>query len=195
MQGVGAANREQIEKAFFRALTLLLPSNATFALTRVATIQAARDLYGTGGAVERAITQAWDAVGVQPRTAPTAAIVPVALTPAQCPAIAQPTWGLYLTMSAGASNLVVSQWQLDSFDAAGVRVTTVSQPPVAAFASSFNFCGPGSSRVLAQTDACAAPCISLGAGRTSGSIQASFTATDDANQTVTFSSPRVPLTR
>jgi len=195
VQGVGAANREQIEKAFFRALTVLLPSSATFALTRVATIQAARDLYGTGGAVERAITQAWDAVGVQPRTAPTAAITPVALAPAQCPGVTQPSWGLYLTLSAGSSNLVVTQWQLDAFDTAGVRVTTQSVPPVAAFASSFNFCGPGSSLVLAQSDACGAPCVSLGAGRTSGSIQATFTATDDANRTVTFSSPRVPLSR
>jgi thermolysin len=195
VQGVGAGNREQIEKAFFRALTVLLPSNATFALTRAATIQAARDLYGAGGAVERAITQAWDAVGVQPRTAPTAALLPVALTPAQCPAVAQPSWGLYLTMSAGASNLVVNQWQLDSFDAAGVRVPTSSSPPITTFASSFGFCGPGSSRVLAQSDACAAPCISLGAGRTSGSVQASFTATDDENRTVTFSTPRVTLSR
>jgi len=195
VQGVGAGNRDQIERVFFRALTVLLPSNATFALTRAATIQAARDLYGTGGAVERAITQAWDAVGVQPRTAPTVAIVSVAITPAQCPAVAQPSWGLYLTVSAGASNLVVTQWQLDSFDAAGVRVTTSSSPPISTFASSFNFCGPGSSRVLAQADACGAPCISLGAGRTSGFVQVSVTAIDDDNRTVTFSSPRVTLSR
>src|SRR5207247_9183681 len=71
VQGVGAANREQIEKAFFRALTVLLPSYATFALTRAATIQSARDLYGAGSNAERAITQAWDAVGVQDRIAPT----------------------------------------------------------------------------------------------------------------------------
>lgn len=195
VQGVGPSNREQIEKTFFRALTALLPSSATFALTRAATIQAARDLYGPGGAVERAITQAWDAVGVQPRTAPTAAIVPVPLMPAQCPAVSQPSWGLYLTMSAGASDLLVNQWQLDSFDAAGARMNIESSPPVSAFASSFNFCGPGSSRVLAQSDACGAPCISLGAGRTSGSVQLTFTATDDANRTVTFSSPRVTLSR
>jgi Zn-dependent metalloprotease len=195
VQGVGPANREQIEKAFFRALTALLPSSATFALTRAATIQAARDLYGTGGAVERAITQAFDAVGVQPRTAPTAAIVPVPITPAQCPRVSQPSWGLYVTMSAGASDLVVNQWQLDSFDAAGVKVNTDASPPVGTFASSFNFCGPGSNRVLAQNDACAAPCIGLGAGRTSGSVQVTFTATDDANRTMTFSSPRVTLSR
>lgn len=66
VQGVGAANREQIEKVFYRAFTLLLPPNATFLTARIATIQAARDLYGAGGNVERAVTQAWTAVGVMP---------------------------------------------------------------------------------------------------------------------------------
>jgi Zn-dependent metalloprotease len=64
VQGVGAANREQIEKVFYRAFTLLMPANATFATARATTIQAARDLYGAGNGVERAVTQAWTAVGV-----------------------------------------------------------------------------------------------------------------------------------
>ena len=64
VQGVGGNNREQIEQVFYRAFTTLLPSNASFSTARNATIQAARDLYGPGGAVERAVTQAWDAVGV-----------------------------------------------------------------------------------------------------------------------------------
>ena len=51
--GVGAANREQIEKVFYRAFVFLLPANATFATARAATIQAARDLYGAGSAAER----------------------------------------------------------------------------------------------------------------------------------------------
>ena len=62
--GVGAANREQIEKVFYRAFTLLMPASSTFGTARTATIQAARDLYGAGGAVERAVTQGWNAVGV-----------------------------------------------------------------------------------------------------------------------------------
>jgi len=62
--GVGGANREQIEKVFYRAFTSLLPASATFSTARIATIQAARDLYGVGSAPERAVTQAWDAVGV-----------------------------------------------------------------------------------------------------------------------------------
>jgi thermolysin len=64
VQGVGAANREKIEKVFYRGFTQFLPANATFAMARAATLQAARDLYGTGSDVERAIEQAWTAVGV-----------------------------------------------------------------------------------------------------------------------------------
>ena len=63
--GVGPANREQAERVFYRAFVYLLPSSATFATARAATIQAARDLYGAGSAIERAVTQAWTAVGVQ----------------------------------------------------------------------------------------------------------------------------------
>ncbi len=64
VQGVGGANREQIEKVFYRAFTSLLPANATFSTARAATIRAAQDLYGAGSAAERAVTQAWTAVGV-----------------------------------------------------------------------------------------------------------------------------------
>ena len=62
--GVGGGNREQIEKVFYRAFTEMLPASASFGTARAATIQAARDLYGAGGAVEAAVTQAWNAVGV-----------------------------------------------------------------------------------------------------------------------------------
>ena len=65
VQGVGAANREQIERVFYRAFVFLLPASATFSTARAATIQAARDLYGANSAAERAVTQAWTAVGVQ----------------------------------------------------------------------------------------------------------------------------------
>jgi bacillolysin len=62
--GVGANNREQIEKIFYRAFTQLMPANSTFSVARAATIQAARDLYGSNSAAERAVTSAWTAVGV-----------------------------------------------------------------------------------------------------------------------------------
>jgi thermolysin len=64
VQGVGGANRDQIEKVFYRGFTQLLPANATFSVARAATIQAARDLYGANSAAERAVTQAWTAAGV-----------------------------------------------------------------------------------------------------------------------------------
>jgi bacillolysin len=64
VQRVGNANREQIEKIFYRAFVFMLPSTATFSTARAATIQAARDLYGDGSAAARAITDAWTAVGV-----------------------------------------------------------------------------------------------------------------------------------
>ena len=57
-------NREQIEKAIYRAFTQMMPSNATFAVARAVTIQAATDLYGASSAATRALTQAWTAVGV-----------------------------------------------------------------------------------------------------------------------------------
>ena len=63
--GVGAANREQIERVFYRAFTQMLPSGATFSLARAATLQAARDLFGAGSPAERAVQQAWSAVGVE----------------------------------------------------------------------------------------------------------------------------------
>jgi zinc metalloprotease ZmpA len=64
VSGVGSGNREQIEKVFYRAFTQLMPAGSTFAVARQATIQAARDLYGVNSAAERAVTQAWTAVGV-----------------------------------------------------------------------------------------------------------------------------------
>jgi bacillolysin len=64
VQGVGAGNRDQIEKAFYRAFTQMLPSSADFSTARAATIQSARDLFREGSAAERALTQAWAAVGV-----------------------------------------------------------------------------------------------------------------------------------
>ena len=65
VQGVGASNREQIEKVFYRAFTAMLPPGANFATARAATVQSARDLYGAGSPAERAVTQAWTAVGVE----------------------------------------------------------------------------------------------------------------------------------
>jgi bacillolysin len=64
VQGVGQANREQIEKTMYRAFTQMMPANANFSVARAVTIQAATDLYGANSAATRAVTQAWTAVGV-----------------------------------------------------------------------------------------------------------------------------------
>jgi Zn-dependent metalloprotease len=64
VEGVGGANREQIEKVMYRAFTLMMPSDADFAAARRVTVQSARDLYGAGSPAERALIQAWTAVGV-----------------------------------------------------------------------------------------------------------------------------------
>ena len=63
--GVGGDNRAQVETVFYRAFTTLLPSGATFSVARAATLQSARDLYGAGSDVERALAAAWTAVGVE----------------------------------------------------------------------------------------------------------------------------------
>ena len=55
---------EQIEKVMYRAFTAMMPSSANFSTARAVTIQSARDLYGAGSPAERAVTQAWNAVGV-----------------------------------------------------------------------------------------------------------------------------------
>ena len=64
VQGVGGANREQIERIFYRGFTSYLTPNATFAQARQATLRAASELYGDSSAAYRAVQQAWTAVGV-----------------------------------------------------------------------------------------------------------------------------------
>jgi Zn-dependent metalloprotease len=64
VEGVGAANREQIERVFYRGFTAFLTPNATFAQARQATLRAASELYGDSSAAFRAVQQAWTAVGV-----------------------------------------------------------------------------------------------------------------------------------
>ena len=63
VRGVGAARRQQVAEAFFRAFAFMLPSSATFGLARAATLQAALEVDPTG-ALQTALTEAWRAVGV-----------------------------------------------------------------------------------------------------------------------------------
>jgi thermolysin len=64
VQGVGAANRLQIERVFYRAFAQLMPRNANFSMARAITLQAAQDLYGASSAPYAAVRDAWTAVGV-----------------------------------------------------------------------------------------------------------------------------------
>ena len=63
--GVGAANRAQIEKVFFRAETQLMPNNANLQTAAAVVIQAAVDLYGASSPATQAVTQAMTAVGLR----------------------------------------------------------------------------------------------------------------------------------
>ena len=60
---MGAANRHQVERVFFRAMTALMPSQTNFQITDAVIRQSAVDLFGVGSATQRAVYQALDAVG------------------------------------------------------------------------------------------------------------------------------------
>ena len=64
VQGVGAANRAQIERAFFRAMTLAMPNVPTMQTAAQATFQAAVDLDGANSTAAVAVRQAMQAVGL-----------------------------------------------------------------------------------------------------------------------------------
>jgi thermolysin len=64
VRGVGFSRHADVERVFYRAFTELLPRRATFETARAATLQAARDLSGVGSDLERAVEDAWAAVGV-----------------------------------------------------------------------------------------------------------------------------------
>ena len=65
VQGVGAVNRHQVERAFFRAMTHLMPARTSFRMTAAVIRQSAVDLFGVGSATQRAIDQALNAVGLR----------------------------------------------------------------------------------------------------------------------------------
>ncbi len=64
VQGVGAGSRELVERVFYRAFTTKLVPSSGFVDAANATIVSARELFGATSAAERAVTQAWQAVGV-----------------------------------------------------------------------------------------------------------------------------------
>ena len=64
VQGAGPAERQVMALIFYRTFAFLLPSNASFNLARLATLQAARDLDPDQNRYVPALAAAWDAVGV-----------------------------------------------------------------------------------------------------------------------------------
>ena len=64
VEGVGGVNRTLVERAFFRAMTDLMPSQPNFVLAAAVIRQSALDLYGTRSATYLAIDQALNAVGL-----------------------------------------------------------------------------------------------------------------------------------
>lgn len=66
VQGVGSGNRAQIERAFFRGMTVLMPNGPTMPLAAATVHQAAVDLYGANSAPATAVRQAMQAVGLMP---------------------------------------------------------------------------------------------------------------------------------
>ncbi len=59
--GIG---RAKLGRVWYRALTVHMTSSTDYAGARTATLKAAADLYGEGGAEHQAVAAAWSAVGV-----------------------------------------------------------------------------------------------------------------------------------
>jgi thermolysin len=192
VQGVGAANREQMEKVFYRAFTMMLPANANFFLARQATIQSAQDLYGGGSAAERAITQAWEAVGVRQQTSANLQFYfspspPVPPAPAGACGLARPNFVFAVgvaEMSGVAFNVTSSQVRF--YDAAGVFSS--AQP--FNFGELFDACGPGGNRIPPIGFPCAELCVSFG-GAAGGLVDFTVAGVDDQGNQGTFTSPRL----
>jgi len=64
VRGVGRENRGQVEQAFFRAMTHMMPATATLQLTASLVRQSAIDLFGVGSPTYRALRDAFRAVGL-----------------------------------------------------------------------------------------------------------------------------------
>ena len=64
VRGVGGANREQIERVFFRAMTSLMPAATDIPMAAAVVRQSAVDLFGAGSPTHRAIREALSAVGL-----------------------------------------------------------------------------------------------------------------------------------
>lgn len=192
VQGVGGANREQVERAFYRAFTQMLPANAGFATARLATVQSARDLYGANSAAERAITQAWDAVGVVQQAAPALSFYFGSTTtplPAGSCNLPAPNFGVVVQVAETTGvpfDVTSSQFRFYNANAVLTSTTAIN------FASLFNACGPGSSRIPGGGVACTQLCLTFG-GAAGGSIDLVLSGRNANGVAGTFTSPRLRL--
>jgi hypothetical protein len=193
VQGVGAANREQIEKVFYRAFTSMMPANSNFFAARTATIQAARDLYGTNSPAERAVTQAWDAVGVTAQAATINFLFnPASNVPPAPPGLCSLTTPNFVFL-VGAEEIsgvgfTVATTQVRFFNAAGLMTSTQALN----FPQVFNACSPGSTRIPPYGLPCAQLCVSFG-GAPGGFVDFVVTGTDDLGNQKSFTSTRLRL--
>ena len=162
--GVGAANRDQIERIFYRAFTAMLPQSATFYLARLATTQAARDLYGVNSAAERAVASAWDAVAV---TSPGAALT-TQFTPLVVPATnAGCSYGggpPSFTFRAAVSEFQRVGFRVTSFTAnyydQNLRFISQNRFPLSVFGEWFNGCQASDTRIGPGATVCGTLCLS-----------------------------------
>jgi thermolysin len=65
VSGIGVGNIDRMAKIFYRGFVFMLGPPSQFADARVATLQAAADLYGAGSNERAQLAQAWSAVGIQ----------------------------------------------------------------------------------------------------------------------------------
>ena len=189
VEGVGPANRDQIERVFYRAFTLMLTPLSNFLGGRAATIQSARDLYGAGSGPERAVTQAWDAVGVVPRSTVQVSFWPSPAAPVQ--GCRPACWDFVASVLTPSSTYTVSSFDVLFYDASGNQ-TGLQRLDGNGFVRLFDRCGPASTRVPADGEACSYGRVSLG-GRTSGAIAFLFRGTLANGSRVDVASPRLAL--
>ncbi len=191
VQGVGAANRDQIEK-------IILPgADRADAVELDVRADARRDDSGGARSLRRRQRRrARDHAGVgrgrragahgaDGRRCCRIRRSPVATT-LQQRSLTSPQWVLGVTASAGSSNLRITQWTFDVFDHAGRASITRCYSAVHVRVSSSRPAARAARRSLAQTDACAAICCRPQPERRPGAAQITFTAIDDAGSTVTF---------
>jgi thermolysin len=191
VQGVGGANREQIERVFYRAFTSMLPSSANFFQARQATIQSARDLFGAGSPAERAVTQAWEAVGVRTQAGRIGFLFdpepPVPPAPAGACALPAPNFEFAVAaVEIAGVGFTVSASTVRFYNAAGALSSTQAFD----FAQLFDGCGPGSNRIPPAGFTCAFVCVAFG-GAPGGLVDFTLSGVDDLGNQATFTSPRL----